>query len=313
MGGDPTPLVREEAVQFGATGCLVGVVTEPAVVRAELPAFVLLSAGITHRVGPNRLFVRIARELAALGFVALRYDASITGDSKLASPRAGAANLEALHAEPRHALDWLAVSRGIERFVMLGICSGAVASFSMVRRDPRVVGAVLIGLPPPRGPLTTRVMARHFLRLTFASSFRARKWRALVALRFDFRRVVRTIASLVGSTIRRPLRRAPLVPRAASEALVGVQGELVDVRRHVAALVERGVRLTFIHAEGDEGLDYSRMLLGRDLGKLPASDRLTMTIIPGANHVYTLRSSQTRLLAVVRTWAASFIHSPSDR
>jgi len=76
--------MREEAVLFGKTRSLVGIITDPhTVVNAHNhPAIVLLNAGVLHRVGPNRLYVKIARKLASAGFVVLRFDLSGIGDSK---------------------------------------------------------------------------------------------------------------------------------------------------------------------------------------------------------------------------------------
>ena len=59
--------MTEEAVLFGTTQSLVGILSQPPREEAPrgLPAVILLNAGIVHRVGPNRLYVRMARELAA--------------------------------------------------------------------------------------------------------------------------------------------------------------------------------------------------------------------------------------------------------
>jgi hypothetical protein len=66
--------VIEEAQLLGKDRDLVGVVTNPAAaeVHSKLPAFLLLNAGSVHHVGPNRLYVKIARRLASLGFVIAR-------------------------------------------------------------------------------------------------------------------------------------------------------------------------------------------------------------------------------------------------
>jgi hypothetical protein len=77
--------VTEEAILFGTQSSLVGVITDPPVARQgrRLPAFLLLNAGLVHRVGPNRLHVKIARMLAAMGYVVCRFDFSGVGDSSV--------------------------------------------------------------------------------------------------------------------------------------------------------------------------------------------------------------------------------------
>ena len=78
--------MKEEAVVFGATSSLVGVVTDPVVGardKEDLPAIILLNAGIAHRVAPHRLYVNMARRFADMGFTVLRFDFSGVGDSPL--------------------------------------------------------------------------------------------------------------------------------------------------------------------------------------------------------------------------------------
>ncbi len=72
--------MRERAVVFGDPPDLVGVLTEPDGVCRDR-GVIILNAGIIHRVGPNRLHVRMARALASLGFPVLRFDFSGQGDS----------------------------------------------------------------------------------------------------------------------------------------------------------------------------------------------------------------------------------------
>ena len=77
-------VLMEEPWQFGAGGRLVGILTMPSVPprnAQELPVFVYLSAGLLHRVGPYRLHVHLARELAQMGFTSLRVDLAGSGDS----------------------------------------------------------------------------------------------------------------------------------------------------------------------------------------------------------------------------------------
>jgi alpha/beta superfamily hydrolase len=69
-------------VLFGRTRSLVGIITDPPEAERDpqRPAIVCLNAGIIHRVGPHRLYVKMARTLAAMGFVVLRFDFSGIGD-----------------------------------------------------------------------------------------------------------------------------------------------------------------------------------------------------------------------------------------
>ncbi len=77
--------MKEQAVNFGEKQSLVGILTDPQNEKGSniQVGAILLNSGILHRVGPGRTYVKMARELAALGFTVLRFDFSGIGDSKV--------------------------------------------------------------------------------------------------------------------------------------------------------------------------------------------------------------------------------------
>src|SRR5207245_9671853 len=138
--------MREEAVVFGETKSLVGILTDPPMRNGSRPkpAVILLNPGIVHRVAPGRIYVRMARALAAMGFVVLRFDFSGIGDSAVRHD-----NLpfdKSAVRETQAAMHFLEATRGISRFILLGGCSGARISLQTACCDTRVVGTFLINL-----------------------------------------------------------------------------------------------------------------------------------------------------------------------
>jgi dienelactone hydrolase len=136
--------MREEALLFGETSSLVGIITDPPETEKgkHLPAIILLNAGIIHHVGPHRLYVKMARRLAAMGFMVLRFDLSGVGDSTVRTD-----NLpfeKSAVSETREAMDALSAARGVEHFLLSGLCSGATISLTAAYGDPRVVGVMPI-------------------------------------------------------------------------------------------------------------------------------------------------------------------------
>jgi alpha-beta hydrolase superfamily lysophospholipase len=134
--------MKEEILLFGRKKSLVGIVTGPGEKRDSRPGIILLNAGLIHRVGPNRLYVAIARKLAALGFVVLRFDFSGAGDSRAREDHLPIE--QSVVDEVQEAMKALNQVWGIEQFVLIGHCSGAGISFKVACEDPRVVGTILI-------------------------------------------------------------------------------------------------------------------------------------------------------------------------
>jgi pimeloyl-ACP methyl ester carboxylesterase len=144
--------VKEHAVLLGKDQSLVGILTEngdATTHEQDGPTGVLLlNAGLIHRIGPNRIYVKMARLLASMGFVVFRFDFSGIGDS---GPRRDKLPIvESMTDEMRQALNYLEEFRGIKQFVCVGLCDGAGAATQILAVDQRVKKAVLINPPVPR-------------------------------------------------------------------------------------------------------------------------------------------------------------------
>jgi hypothetical protein len=216
--------VRETPLVLDAAGTrLFAVLSEPAGTPADLCA-VLLNAGPQRRIGPNRMWVEIARRWAARGVPVLRLDVEGLGDATGAAK--GWQDEPALY-DPRLddqvtvALDALE-ARGLPtRVVALGLCSGANWAFHAALRDERVVAAVLLN---PRAlfwnPWISRLRGGQELRRLGSRGM----WRRIV--RGEVSRV--GVARVAGAAVRRvallPLElvhrlRERLRPRAPEDEL----------------------------------------------------------------------------------------------
>jgi len=143
----------ESAIHFGPQQRLFGLLNH---CTGDAPvACLLLNVGVTQRIGPRRLNVKLARALRVLSVTSLRFDLSGIGDS-------GAAGAQEQYrtqsvADLRSAMDDIEARTGIRRFAVLGICSGAVAGYRVAQEDPRVVGLMMFdGYAFPT--LTTRIV-----------------------------------------------------------------------------------------------------------------------------------------------------------
>lgn len=301
--------MREQAVGFGPRQALIGIVTWPSPVDSTLagpatpippktpdglPAVVLLNAGILHRVGPNRTSVKIARSLAAIGFVVLRFDLSGIGDSL---PRHDDLPFDqAALLEVQQAMTMLHALAGSTQFLLMGLCSGAHLSLRAALNDRRVIGAVLLNAREHLHDdqdekltmaLRNRALLHHYQRLALHSSFRTKNWRKTLTGNLNLPLLREAI---LGFRLRNPFRRQQAELTTREYALAQLQ-----------TLSARGVRLLHIYCEGDEGLDYFRLVLGAD------ADAQPMTLIRGANHTFSTLWSQERLIHLIRDWAQYYI------
>jgi pimeloyl-ACP methyl ester carboxylesterase len=301
--------MKEEALLFGKTRSLVGIMTySPETAGTDnFPAVVILNAGIMHRVGPNRLHVKIARALAAMGLVVFRFDFSGVGDSKV---REDALPFEkSALAETQEAMDCIHETMGAERFVLMGMCSGATVAFNTACSDPRVVGGILINarmhLQGMHGELGSsirnRTLARHYWRIAFFSSFRAKNWLKAITGKVELWEIISKM--VMGLKIGNILNHK----KKASSKLNYVSAVL-------NSLSERGVRLLHIFSEGDFGLDYLHVILGKKLKEWRSDGRLEIETMQGANHSFTLLWSQEHFLNVIQEWAQrEVLHSDRVR
>lgn len=132
--------MTETAALFGADRSLVGVY-EDAGGHAGV-CCLLINAGVLPRVGPNRINVKIARALAARGYSSMRFDLAGIGDSR---PAGTAASYEVQAAlDIKAAMDFVVGSGGSRRFVVFGICSGAVNAFRGAVMDERIIGILML-------------------------------------------------------------------------------------------------------------------------------------------------------------------------
>jgi len=134
--------MREIAVKIGHPTPLTGIITQPKNFDASKPAVLILNSGLMHHIGTCRLSVKLARQIAEAGFLAIRFDFSGLGDSPA---RRGTNSFhESSLAELKEVLDYLQETKGISKFISYGLCSGADASYEISKIDNRIIGIAQI-------------------------------------------------------------------------------------------------------------------------------------------------------------------------
>lgn len=296
--GDPIsaqPGFTERPRRFGDGNTLVGIVTEPQGSPRRATAFLLLNAGVVHRVGPNRLHVEMARTLAALGFVTVRVDLSGLGDSE--SRRDSTPFERASVLETQAVMSAVQQEYGIGSFVTAGLCSGAVVAFNAAVADERVTGALLIN---PQGFVSSAEWNAYIV-----SKAQARRyWRQKLLSAGSWRKAL-TGKSHYGFLVRVMKRRASaLVTR--HEAVTQVASGLAA---QFGTLEARRVRLLLVCSEGDLGLEYLQTILGRGFARRGSMATL---MLPPGDHSLTMAVSRREFTTGVVRWASSVFTAGAD-
>ena len=271
--------MKEEVALFGKTLSLVGIITDaPESERGRHPpAILLLNSGLIPRFGPQRLYVRMARMWAKMGSVVLRFDFSGIGDSE--PSRANLPFEARATSETQEGMDYISATRGIERFILVGICSGADISFRTACRDPRVVGAVVIEHNP-----------RPTVRYLKSRLFNIKNWWKVLKGERDLRNTIPRYRRFIKGTLTAKKKPKGQTPPG--------KGDMVsDIRM----LAERGADLLFVYAK-DKRAFFTFSEYADKLQPLIAADKLRVEIIEGAGHTFKPISTQEQLLKAIESW-----------
>lgn len=273
----------ERIFHWGSEGQIVAIWTPPAT-PAKTTVLVLLNAGVIHHIGAHRLHVKLARALAGLGYGSLRFDFSGSGDSGLP---AGVFNFQQqAQRDLQDVLQGLASELNVDRFALLGICSGAAHAQASAVGDARVKGVFLVDgfmYPSWRGRWAfARRMAQTYGHATF---FKRLARLALKRLRRSFdARAERQALFVEDSTPTRSVHDFAADMQVLSDRDVGVTlmftGSVLEHFGHA-----RQLRDVF---PGQAWLEHVRCIFE-----------------PSVDHTLTLRAAQMQLLEHVVHWLAS--------
>jgi dienelactone hydrolase len=297
--------VHEEAFRFGPSSRLFGVLSEPASTRVHpgRPAIVYLNVGANHHVGPNRMYVSLARRLAGEGYLGFRMDVAGLGESSLGhgGPQ------EALYANASlddiaHALTFLSERRGVTRFVLVGLCSGAYLAYHGAARDARVVGQVLVN------PQTFEWKAGDSLVMQRRQSYKStRYYLAALADRRVWRQALRGELDQRGVAVvlgKRLWARTVALSSRLGARLFGRGAPRSAVERRFFELSDRGVESLLVFSATDGGLDMIERHLGSAALRARGPGHLRVEVVEGADHTFTLASARDELEARVTDFIA---------
>ncbi len=288
--------MNERAIVFGKAKNLVGVLTPTDCdsTKRDYPAVLLLNAGLVHHVGPNRIYVQLARRLAASGFPTLRFDLSGIGDS---GNRTDNLSLrDGIVSDVKEAMDFVARDQGARQFILTGICSGANNSLRVAQSDARVIGVAPIEVYN----FATRAYHLYFYRKRL---LQLSGWRRLITLKSDFwRRMKKHIMRKESS----PLKNA-WSGQTDGGSGGDFKSQIVSEIRH---LLDRGVNLHFFYCV-DSPSYYNHYLPLRH--RVDSWKQFRVTLFENTDHIFTLLASQRFLVNSIDDWVKAVVRDSSIR
>jgi pimeloyl-ACP methyl ester carboxylesterase len=273
---------------------LMGILSSPDIEqhhKLNKPLIILANSGSVHRVGPNRVYVKLARAAAAAGFSVLRFDLSNLGDSVVGNPS------NENHPYPVHSTQDIATTItymkkhfGYQNFVIAGLCSGAYSVFHAGLRLPlsnNIKEVIMINLLTIYRPLDTAGIptlsyqvekdTQHYQQ----SVFSAKKWKKLFSGKVD-------LLNLTSFAVQKLFKTVSLQLGLIGEVM-GLQGSS-RLAQDLKNYTERGIKINFFISSKDPG---KRILMSHAksfFNKQSNPDTLNITDIPDSDHTFSEHS-----------------------
>lgn len=283
-GDDLAPRgLTERAVILVPSRQVFGIVTEPHSTEVRRRGVILLNAGATHHIGPNRMYVTLARRWARRGCVVLRLDLAGLGDSSV-----GVAG-EASEVFPQSAIDdigaaieFLRLNYGVNDITLGGLCAGA---YHALRAAAAALPMNRIMMVNPlhyheRPGITQQEL--QWLGFVHNPSIYRRQalpngfWRALKSRRLDVRQLGRLYTQHAFVLGQRGVRSAARRLHMRTSP---------DLGRELEQIAARGVDMVFIFGTGEPGLGILRNEAGASLQRL--GQRCRIHVLDGADHIFS--------------------------
>lgn len=282
---------RRTPIRFGPSNRIFGVLTEPTTrPSSPKPPILLLTGGVVPRISVNRMYVVLAERLAAMGHTVLRPDVSGICES----PPAEGLPPNDPHAptlldDVKSAVELLISETKSDTITLLGLCSGAYASFQTALADPRVRNIVLLNPEvfhlKDGSPKFSQTEQSHAARHYKESLLDPDKWKKLLTGKANVRYIAGFVVAKAKTTLETAKERIEARITKVPQGLAG------DLHR----FAKGGVKVTVVMAHGDSGYESLMSQLSADLdGLKQIGFRLELT--PGPDHTFNDFSTREPLI-----------------
>ena len=287
--------MTEHPVLFGSDDALFGIVTEPLKGEVRRRAVIFLNAGADYHVGPGGLYVALARRWASRGYVVLRMDLGGIGDS---ATIAGSPNDDvfppAALDDIRAAIGYIQEHYGTGDISLAGLCSGA---YHALRAAASMLPVSRILMINPQnyfwdeGTTVNDMQVAELVRnpgLYRERMFSLSVWKRLLTGQVNIAYISKIYARRLLLALETNLRDL------ARRLHIHIPGDLGWEIEQIGA---RGVRLVFLFARGEPGIDLLKIQGGSSVNRL--GDRCRIHLIDHADHVFSQSGPRSALEKVL--------------
>lgn len=289
-----TVSIRESVYWYGADADGFALLTEPVgKVDDSLPVIVISNSGSTHRVGPSRLYVLLAREFARMGLRTLRIDVPGLGDTFVSD-----INLENItyinnsNETLNEVMQSFDKSHGPQKYVLTGLCSGAYFSFlaAVKLKDCNIIESMLInpltfywedGMTVDDSPTHSYSHWNWYMQAIRDP----RSWSKLISGKADFKFLFNTIVQRV--IIKLGSKTKNIRAKTKTENSVPKQSISKDLDSNLLEIHKSGRHLSFILARRDPGYDILMTSAGKTAKKLRKQGAISIHFVEDADHTFS--------------------------
>lgn len=297
---------------------LLGMLHQPSTNRNPGIAIVLLSPGIKGRIAPHRLYVKLARRLCDAGFLVLRFDFYGLGDAegelneKLVADVYGSVSVGRYVEDTIAAMNWLQQEHQTERFVLSGLCGGAITGLFAGARDPRV--DALVGLAIPVIQYGDNSMRYRYLSSGERNQFRHgylrrllnwKSWLRLLTFRSDYSVIARVFLSPLARLWRRD---TPLKAGASSPVATDESADAGNINPYFPPeffkVLNSAKKMFLVFGETDRLYwDFDEKFYRRYKHEIDRfHGRFEIHLVKDARHIFEERAHQDELFHAILSW-----------
>lgn len=191
---------------------LIGILHQPEPERRKSTAIILLSPGVKMRVAPHGMYNKMADHYVEMGFPVLRFDFYGLGDAEGEIELQQLSNIYNTIQLGRYvndtlaSMDWMQEQYGISKFIVGGLCGGAITGMLAAQQDMRVTALLALGIPVALD-VGEENWHKHLsqgqlsqLRSGYIKNlFKPKSWLRLLTLQSDFRVIWKSVWQLLKS------------------------------------------------------------------------------------------------------------------